>query len=784
MDMVGNGRDLPVRLYVPPTAFLAAGVCASALLMLEVGWRLRDGGDVVSWPGAWALSLMSVLAFVFARRLRGSGSFGSIARPIAMLGMGVLIGCVAATGWLLRWQAGSRAVLGAGGGACVLLIRGDPSAGERGFSSTALMVDVDTGKRLGPVRVLSDAKLENRSSVRAVCRVKALDDSDYARSRFAKGEVASARIVSILEQGTEARGVSIGSLRVRALRVLDAGGSDYRALVAGTVCGRTTELNQSEAQADFSACGLTHLVAVSGSHFAYIAAMLERALRHAGLSKGAQQLVMLLVMAAYMVFTGGAPSAIRSVCMVAIASAAIMGHRRAHAPSGLAIAVAALVAVDPGVVYDLGFRLSVASVLFIILFGPYVRHHLCALHVPAPIADALSITLVAQWATLPLTLPVFGEVSLVSPLANLLVGPAMSGLLVTGLLGTGVATISDMLAQVTGVSGAAGAIAEFALAPADGLARLSVFFAQVCAGIPFALVSVESSWVVAPIAYGAALLVYVRWRPVMPKRLVLVLALVFACIVVHVSYWTRFAPPEVIVLDIGQGDAILIRDGPSTLLVDAGIGEATRTALARNHVFGLDGVVVTHWDKDHWGGLPDVLEGVRVDRLYVADGAADHIPAELSDGPAVSELREGDAVRVGSFVCELIWPDAGVRGDENADSAVLDVSYEGARGGLRVLLTGDTERDELESYMGEVGDIDVLKLGHHGSRVSVSAKALDSLLPELCVASAGEGNRYGHPNPTCVRMVEASGSMFLCTKDVGDIHVTPGHPYPRFRTQR
>ncbi len=186
---------------------------------------------------------------------------GSIARPIAMFGMGVLIGCITATGWLLRWQAGSRAVLGAGGGACVLLIRGDPSAGERGFSSTALMVDVDTGKRLGSVRVLSDAKLENRSSVRAVCRVKALDDSDYARSRFAKGEVASARIVSILEQGTEARGVSIGSLRARALRVLDAGGSDYRALVAGTVCGRTTELNQSEAQADFSACGLTHLVA-------------------------------------------------------------------------------------------------------------------------------------------------------------------------------------------------------------------------------------------------------------------------------------------------------------------------------------------------------------------------------------------------------------------------------------------------------------------------------------------------------------------------------------------
>ena len=123
MGMVGSGRDLPVRPYVPPTAFLAAGVCASALLMLEAGWRLHDCGEVVSWPGALALSLMSVLAFTLACRLRGSDRLGSIVRPIAMLGMGVLIGCITATGWLLRWQAGSRAVLGAGGGACVLLNR-------------------------------------------------------------------------------------------------------------------------------------------------------------------------------------------------------------------------------------------------------------------------------------------------------------------------------------------------------------------------------------------------------------------------------------------------------------------------------------------------------------------------------------------------------------------------------------------------------------------------------------------------------------------------------------
>lgn len=777
------GDEMPVRPYVPPTAFLAAGVCASALLMLEGGWRLHGMGDMVPWSRMVVLGLVAAAALVLAVRLRGQNRFDAAVHPLSMLGVGMLIGCIATLGWLSRWHAEYRSVLGAGGGVCALVVQGDPSAGERGFSSTALMVDARSGARLGLVRVSSDEALEDGAVLRAVCRVKGLDRSDYARSRFAKGEVAIARIVSILDRDVESRGLSVGVLRARALRLINAGGSDYRALVAGTVCGRTTELNRSETQADFSACGLTHLVAVSGSHFAYIAAMLERAFRHAKLSRGVRQLVMLLVMVAYVVFTGGAPSAIRSVSMVAIAMAAAMGNRRAHAPSGLAIAVTALVAVDPGTVYDLGFQLSVASVLFIILFGPYVRHHLRALHVPAPIADALSITLVAQWATLPLTLPVFGEFSLVAPLANLLVGPVMSALLVAGLLGTGAATVSDAAARLMGTPGVPGPITDFVLAPADGLARVSAFVAQACADIPFALVPVDSPWVVAPIAYGTAFAAYARWRFVEPKRLLFALALGFSCAVMHVAYWTRFAPPEIIVLDIGQGDAILIRDGASTLLVDAGIGEATRTALARNHVFQLDGVVVTHWDKDHWGGLPDVLEGVRVDRIYVADGAAAHIPAELSDGPDVSEVREGDVVRVGSFACDVVWPDSRVEGDENADSVVLRVSYAGEKGRLRALLTGDTECDELAEYVKEVGDVDVLKLGHHGSRVSVSDAALDLLLPELCVASAGEGNSYGHPDPACVRTVEASGSMFLCTKDVGDVHVSPGNPHPRFRTQ-
>lgn len=102
------------------------------------------------------------------------------------------------------------------------------------------------------------------------------------------------------------------------------------------------------------------------------------------------------------------------------------------------------------------------------------------------------------------------------------------------------------------------------------------------------------------------------------------------------------------------------------------------------------------------------------------------------------------------------------------------------------LLTGDAERDETGRAIeaGRVGDVDFLKVGHHGSRVSLTpgeARALDA---EVSVASAGENNRFGHPTPECVEMLESSGSTFLCTKDVGTVTIEPAAEGPRVSCER
>uniref|UniRef100_UPI0022E7C8ED ComEC/Rec2 family competence protein n=1 Tax=Candidatus Collinsella stercoripullorum TaxID=2838522 RepID=UPI0022E7C8ED len=438
------------------------------------------------------------------------------------------------------------------------------------------------------------------------------------------------------------------------------------------------------------------------------------------------------------------------------------GGRRAHSLSALALTCAGFAAIDPGAVFDLGFQLSAASVLFIAVFGRYLSFLLARTGIPRGVSEALSLTLAAQWATLPLTLPAFGTLSLVAPLANLVCGPLMSAMLVCGL--------------ATAPAAAAVPALSCLLAVPEALAQLSVFAAAVLADLPYASIPFSASAAGAAAAlYLPALAVFLAWRPWSPRAVSALAGALVAAGAGWVGYWTLAAPPRVTVMDVGQADSILVRDGASSLLVDAGVDERVIDALARNRVYRLDAVVVTHWDADHWGGLPDLLAAVDVGALYVARGAAGSAPPELLQALSceISELGYGDRLAVGGFSCRVVWPRAPVAGEENAESLVLDVRYRDGGRALSVLLTGDVEAPEAERFAPEVGDVDVLKLGHHGSAASVDASMLSVLDPEVAVASAGEGNAYGHPAPACTQAVAACGVRFLCTIDAGDVELAP-----------
>lgn len=764
--------ELPVRPYVPPTAFCAAGACASAALLLDGGWLSRASACIV--PAA-RLSVLVVAGMVLVLvgawfKHRTADSWETARKVVVCLGAGLLIGCVSSSLWLVRWQYRASKLEGMPASACHVVVQGDPNIGDYGVSSTADLYDGKTGAYLAPVRMTSDEAYEAGTVLEMVGRLEPLGENEWARSRFMKGEAARLRAVHIIDVDRARVQSAVGAIRRCAFETIEPERDDARALLAGTICGRTTELAETGANDAFFRCGLSHLVAVSGSHLACISLLLDTALRWLHVGNGSRRVSVLAVMTGYVVFSGCAPSAIRSVLMVGAGMATTLFRRRTHPLSGLSLTVTVLVALNPGLVYDLGFQLSALSVLFLLVFGRYAAYLLMRLGIPRVLAEPLSLTLVAQWATLPLTLSVFGELSVVAPLANVIVGPVMSALLVAGLVTVPI----SMLPFCSGI-----------LAIPDVLARGSIFLTKVFEGIPYASMVCDAGWWMPFVAYGAAVVVYVTWKAASRRAMAFALSIVGVAMIGSIIRWTVLAPPSVTVLDVGQADAILVRDGSHTLLVDAGVDSEAATALARNHVLHLDAVVITHWDRDHWGGLPDILESIPVEQIIVADGARAAMPEELrAYVPETFELADGDVLRVGDFVCRMVWPDDPVAGEENADSLCLDVSYIQGDKTLDMLLTGDTERDELAAYADEVGDVDVLKVGHHGSHVSVTEELLDVLKPEIALASAGEGNSYGHPDGECVHMIEDAGALFFCTKDVGDIIVYPGERGPRVETRK
>lgn len=181
-----------------------------------------------------------------------------------------------------------------------------------------------------------------------------------------------------------------------------------------------------------------------------------------------------------------------------------------------------------------------------------------------------------------------------------------------------------------------------------------------------------------------------------------------------------------------------------------------------------------------------MLEQFSVGTIAVAADALEDAPAEVLNRPGVEyrQVCRGNTVDIGSFCVRVMWPFESVDGEGNEDSLVLLLTFaqEGKR--LRMLLTGDAELDQEREFVQEVGDIDVLKLGHHGSKVSVDGELLGVLRPELSLASAGEGNRYGHPSDECIDAVKQSGGAFACTIERGDITITPTAKGFTMRCQR
>ncbi|MGI6755536.1 MAG: ComEC/Rec2 family competence protein [Atopobiaceae bacterium] len=665
------------------------------------------------------------------------------------------------------------------------VVVGSARKGEDAYSVRALALR--NGVIQANVRLRSQESLGYLERIKCIGRFSPNTDDGWGRSQAAQGIAGTVRVVRLTEQ-IDPSGIIglIAQIRKAVLGSFDATRSDARAILAGCVCGDKTALSERTLDEAFAAAGVAHLVAVSGSHLAIVAALVEAIAKRRSLGRTARHLMILLCCGCFVIFAGAALSAMRAYAMVVSSQLGERVGRRNDAVSSASAVCMLFCLVDPTVASQLGFLLSGLSVIALSLFAPYGRYVVKTLigphdfrRLPAKVRryafkrldeleDVLGSSLVAQLITTPLVATSFGEFSVVSPVTNLLLSPAFVAVMSLGLLAAALVWVPPLQRVV--------------LLLCDVVCGYIAGVVHGIAAIPFASLRPEGTGALVLFAAIAVLLVVVlAWPQVSRRSLVVILAAVLVVPAIGNIYFGYFAPPEICVLNVGQGDAILLRDGATTMLVDTGPDDALISALERNHLVHLDAVLITHLHEDHYGGVDDLVGRYRCDAVYVAQGVSDNMDEELQaavrelSGQAAIELVYGDELAVGNFHLRVVSPAEEVSGLENPDSIMCLVSYDHAGKSMSGLLTGDAEKDQNAEVIscGDVGDVDFLKVGHHGSEASLTPEQAEVLRPEVSVASAGRDNSYGHPAAECVKTLEDAGSYFVCTKDAGDVSVYP-----------
>lgn len=525
----------------------------------------------------------------------------------------------------------------------------------------------------------------------------------------------------------------------------------------------------------YAQSGLVHLLSISGFHVGLLAGwvfLIARAL----LSRERALLLAALVSVSYVAFLGWPPPATRAAALTLLAAASQVRQRRVEPDALLAVTCLLVLLVDPWALLDLGAWLSAAALWGATTFARWSDRRLGSGFGWRTLAASVGATL----ATAPLTASVLGTVSLIGIALNFVAIP-LAAWAVPGVLA------SLLLLPIGHAAAAAMAAgAGMALAGLDGLARLGAAVpgghllvpAEWSSAVPWVAVLAIALWGLRRTTVSVALL---RWSLGGAAMIWIVTALWWAPLSADAGSTLTLH-----FLSVGQGDGAVLRTpGGHWVVIDAGPrsdhDDAGRRIvvpfLRRQGARRVSAVVVSHAHADHLGGVRAVLDQFPVD-LVLEPGELVPDPLYLSFLDEVAAVsapwkagRPGDRFELDSVTFTLLhpdpaWPEWG--DDLNEDSIVLLVRYRD----FEALFPGDAGWHAESLMAGQVGGVDLLKVGHHGSRTATGDAWLDELHPRAAVISVGASNRYGHPAPETLARLAAHEVSVWRTDREGDVIVT------------
>lgn len=525
----------------------------------------------------------------------------------------------------------------------------------------------------------------------------------------------------------------------------------------------------------YQAGGIIHILSISGLHLSIIGMGCHRLLRRIRVPQAANIIVCIVLMYCYGTMTGMGISMLRAYVMFVLHLLAGLIGRTYDLLTAVAVSALIILLQQPLYLQHSGFLFSFGAVCGIGILLPEAEKNLLG---QSRAERAVFSGAVISVATMPVYLCFYYEFPVCSVILNLVVLPCMTLLLLCGLAGMA----------------AAACFLPLGTAAAHPV-HILLWFYEKCCGICLKIpghtwiTGYPEMWQV--LLFFGILLGLVVWNNRIPKMLfwqgILCALLVFGLRLPQGL--------QITMVDVGQGDCIYLSENNRMhMLIDGGSSDKSDVAeyqmipyLKYEGVSCLDAVVITHSDSDHINGICTMLEeaargGIAIRVLYLPDvgekgrNEGYHRLEELAAeaGTVVRYIGSGDRLQYGKVMLTCLHPEKGWDTDEiNAYSTVLHLSY----GDFTALFTGDLEGEgekrveEMVREAGDLQDITLLKVAHHGSRYSTGEDLLRELKPGIALISSGRGNRYGHPHAELTDRLEDAGCRILGTQESGAVTV-------------
>lgn len=552
--------------------------------------------------------------------------------------------------------------------------------------------------------------------------------------------------------------------------------ADVSGLLAALVTGDKTALDPG-VRTDLARAGVAHLVAVSGMHVCFLVSFLTL---FTGLDPRKRFWLCMPVVVFFALAVGATPSVLRAcIFQLAFLLAELTG-REEDSWTTITGALALLLLLDPFSAGNVGLQMSFAAVMGIAVVTPRAYARLSRLRLPqggrwsgwcnwalARLWQLFAASLGAMIFTVPLSAWYFGTISLFAPLTNLLVLPVASvlfaGALVVGLVG--------MLWSAAAVW--LGALLAW-------LGRYVLWVARSLSAFPYCAVSCQGYYPIALAGGYALALVALCWKSQRRRGWVFLLcgAAMVLC-AVAATRWSFTAPRLTLaVLDVGQGQSVLLCSQGQTALIDCGgngqtdAGDVCADYLADRGVATLDTLILTHYHTDHTNGLDALFRRLHVRQLILPrmdrdpETQAHILDLARREGAEVMWLSQDTDLALGDAELTVFAPLGD--GGANEEGASIQVRWDGYAG----LITGDmnavVERALVDH--GGLGQCQVLVAGHHGSNYASGDDLLNAIRPETVLISVGE-NPYGHPGDETLDRLTRHGAAIRRTDQEGTLTV-------------